>query len=94
MIPAHILHSMTRFAAMVALKAKFASQVAPLKSYLAAHLGSRAAQISATALTSAMAAAYLAKVQGKSYEEQMEAAESEGGGSVRREIVQWLQEKF
>lgn len=94
MISPHLLHNMTRIAAMAALKIKFASQVAPMQSYIAAHLGSRAAQISGSVLTSAMAAAYLAKVQGKSEDEQMEAAASEGGTSVRREIVQWLQDNF
>jgi len=99
MIPLHALSALGKFAAIAALKAKFISQMAPLKAHLVATVGPQVANISMSTLASAAAAAFYAqKVQGKGSLEQEEAAikaaRETGFNETAKEISRWVRDNF
>jgi hypothetical protein len=94
MIPAQMLHTMGRLAAVAALKIKFLQQMAPLKAMLISRLGPQFANIAVGTLASAAAAAYFAQKTGKSADEVERAAEEAGARGAGKEIAAWLRDNF
>lgn len=92
MIHPSVFQGAFKLGAVMAVKAKFLSQIVPLQTMLASRFGSAAAGIATSTLAGAAAAAYVAQKSGKSVEEQEQAAAEAGGQGFAREIVRWTRE--
>lgn len=79
-----------RMGGTAALKVRFLSQMGGLQSFLASIIGARAAAISLGALATACAATQIARMQGKSYDEQEEAAAKAVGRQAAAPLIEWL----